>query len=111
MSEKDIINLISELKQLKLCVILALSSLEALVLQSTENQGVIVPAVAPLPFQVGDTVVIIKKLGHPLNRPVSQGDRTKIVTKVAASRIDLITSISSTNWRVLHNLRAQLQDE
>jgi hypothetical protein len=106
MSDKDLSKLIAELKQLKIRELQVLASLELLV-QRTEATAVIRTS----PFQVGDAVVIINKIVHPINRPVNKSDRTAVVTKVAPSRIDLQTSNGSTTWRAPQNLRFRTQDE
>jgi hypothetical protein len=106
MSDKDIGDLIKELRLLKLRELQVLADLEALVTHSTEGQ------VATIPVTTTTTsVVILNTIRRPLSCPVNRGDRTAIVTKMATSRVDLLTSNGTYTWRAPHNLRARLHDE
>jgi hypothetical protein len=123
MSESDISNLISELKQLKLQELQVLATLESIV---NNQQGNNIPLVqcgtpiatpvtnATIPFQqhqVGDLVVITNKIRRSFNRPVNRGDRLATITKVTPSRIDLRTDNGSHTWRAPHNIRFRLQHD
>jgi hypothetical protein len=123
MSESDITNLISELKQLRLRELQVLATLESIVNNQQGNNIPLVQCGTPIatpvtdpttPFQqhqVGDLVVSTNKMRRPINCPVNCGDRLATITKVTPSRIDLRTGNGSHTWRVPHNIRFRLQHD
>jgi hypothetical protein len=109
MSDRELAELITELKELKLRELQVLASLETILIHNTPVATNITP-ISPL-FQVGDLVFITNKIRRPINRPVNNGDRTAVVTKVSLNRIDLRTSNGSYTWRAPQNLQLRTQDE
>lgn len=55
-------------------------------------------------FAEGDRILIRNKVLRPINRPVNQGDRIGIVTKVTRDRIHFRTNNGTTTWRAPHNI-------
>jgi hypothetical protein len=117
MSKEEILDLIAELKQLKLRESQVLISLESAIQRQNEPtpnaQTAVSPdtTVRPPTFRVGDQVTITNKVKRPINRPLNRGDLTAVVLKVAPSRVDIRTSNGTTTWRAPHNLRQRQQDE
>jgi hypothetical protein len=122
MSDRELAELIAELKELKLRELQVLASLESIVQTQHNTTAATSPtqhntstAASPRAlealFQVGDRVVITNKIRRPINRPANNGDRTAVVTKVALNRIDIRTSNGSSTWRAPQNLRLRTQDE
>jgi hypothetical protein len=111
MTDRDISQLITELKELKLKELQVLATIESLIQQAEVTQGTLIIPGDPTFFQVGDRVVIINKVRRPLNRSVNNGDRTAVVIKVSEGRIDLKTSNGFSTWRAPQNLRHRTQDE
>lgn len=117
MSKEEIVNLIAELKQLKIRESQVLASLESAIQRQSEPapnaRAAVSPdsTVRPSIFQVGDRVTITNKVKRPTDRPINRGDLTAVVLKVAPSRIDIRTSNGTKTWRAPQNLRLRHQDE
>jgi hypothetical protein len=113
MSDRDISKLITELKELKLRELQVLATLESIIQTQQTDNTLLASATSQrtYTYKVGDQVIITNKVTRPLNRPVNQGDRAAIVTKVSTNRIDLQTKNGFFTWRAPHNLRPRNSNE
>ena len=96
--------IIEELQQLRIRQVQLLEAIDN-VISHTE------PANDNTQLQVGDRVLITNKIRRPLNRPVNQGDRVAVITKILPNHINIRTDNGNNTWRAPHYLRKLTNDE